>query len=200
MRSFLPAPCRRGWAPRSDLVNPCRTSSFFPSRRYEVYTPGYVWGMSLKRELGSAARVVFALCARFCLSWFISPQVMDLNPVNVVLESTFTPSEDHHARVAVWRDALLVAVNAAARQHASDAGAAAAGEGLAPQILENAPPILEYVCVGLSTQVGLALIVVSTTKTAGVLTHVQTAHVKTGFGGLLGNKVSARLRGHLYFH
>lgn len=111
---------------------------------------------------------------------------MDLNPLNVVLESTFTPSEDHHARVAAWRDGLLAAIY----------GAAAGWRTAQPPSTDASttppppPPPTEYVFIGSSTQVGLALLVFGTAKTAAQLTNLQTANVKTGFGGLLGNKVS----------
>jgi len=107
---------------------------------------------------------------------------MDLNPLNVVLESTFTPSEDHHARVAAWRDGLLAAIY----------GAVAGWRTAQPPSPDasTTPPPPEYVFIGSSTQVGLALLVFGTAKTAPQLTNLQTANVKTGFGGLLGNKVS----------
>jgi hypothetical protein len=108
----------------------------------------------------------------------VQKKVMDLNPLNVVMESTFTPSEDHHARVAAWRDGLLAAIY----------GAVAGWRSAQPSTeTASAPP--EYVFIGSSTQVGLALLVFGTAKTAAQLTHMQTANVKTGFGGLLGNKV-----------
>ena len=47
-----------------------------------------------------------------------------------------------------------------------------------------------YQFVGQSTQVGLALLVFGSRATSKVLANASTANVKTGWGGLLGNKGS----------
>ena len=89
---------------------------------------------------------------------------------------SISPSDDHHARVAAWRVALQGAIDSAAM-----AGGASAA----------------YQFVGQSTQVGLALLVFGSRATSKVLANASTANVKTGWGGLLGNKGSCFWRAEL---
>ena len=113
--------------------------------------------------------------ARPDLLFFALEEVMDLSPVNVVVDS-FQPSEDHYARVKCWRDAIAGALDLLT----------------APK-----PAGSCYSWLGQSTQVGLVLLVFGSPVVAQCLREVEMAHVKTGWGGMLGNKGSCMWRARL---
>lgn len=108
------------------------------------------------------------------LAIFALQEVMDLSPVNVVVDS-IQPSEDHNARVEAWKDALTGALDLVSLGHPARARHGAS-----------------YACVGQSTQVGLALFVFATQTTSTHLFNTSIGQVKTGWGGLLGNKVNTK--------
>ena len=142
---------------------------------------------------------------------------MDLTPRNVVGEA-LSPSDLHHAAVAVWKAAIGKALNNAARRLAiiaagaggvqwAGAGAAALLEAPGHSVLPgsrltlnnaatSAPPQV-FACVGTSSQVGLALLVFATAGAAASLERAHGDGCKTGWGGLLGNKGSVTWRAEL---
>ena len=99
--------------------------------------------------------------------FFSLQEVMDLSPVNVVVDS-FQPSDDHFARVAIWRAAITEALQLVA--------------------LSSKASSPSYQWLGQSTQVGLVLLVFGTREIRDSLLEIQIGNVKTGWGGYLGNK------------